>query len=259
MTAIPPRVPPTDQDEFFIGWLALPRTYRRLVRIAAVVSLLLAGLSAALLALPQRSPGDGVWNPTSQTLVGLAQAAPYPLLWLPADEAHPSGRAVLLVAEGKFGAARRIAQFAGRWVRVRGTLLVRDGRALFELASEPNAVEDLEQFAVKSPFVSQGAGQVRVRGEIIDPKCYLGAMKPGGGKTHKACAALCIRGGIPPMLLSIDPEGRPQYYLLTGPNDEPLHEQLAPFAGDLIAASGRERLVGDLRVLAIDLESLARQ
>ena len=41
------------------------------------------------------------------------------------------------------------------------------------------------------------ADNVTLKGEIIDPKCYLGAMKPGGGKTHKACAMRCIAGGIP--------------------------------------------------------------
>ena len=30
---------------------------------------------------------------------------------------------------------------------------------------------------------------------------FDGAMKPGDGKTHKGCAALCLRGGIPPALM----------------------------------------------------------
>ena len=38
-------------------------------------------------------------------------------------------------------------------------------------------------------------------GEIVDTKCYLGAMKPGRGKPHRDCASLCIRGGIPAALL----------------------------------------------------------
>ena len=41
-------------------------------------------------------------------------------------------------------------------------------------------------------------GEVDLVGEILDSKCWFGAMRPSQGKPHKACASLCIRGGIPP-------------------------------------------------------------
>lgn len=43
---------------------------------------------------------------------------------------------------------------------------------------------------------------VTLDGELVDSKCYLGTMKPGDGKTHKSCAILCLRGGIPPLFVS---------------------------------------------------------
>ena len=55
---------------------------------------------------------------------------------------------------------------------------------------------------VLPPTVPMIGVKERLRGEIIDPKCFAGAMKPGEGKPHKACAVLCLRGGIPPMFLT---------------------------------------------------------
>ena len=64
----------------------------------------------------------------------------------------------------------------------------------FELSDEVGEGSSTE--APDSP----GDAQTLV-GEIVDTKCYLGAMKPGRGKPHRDCASLCIRGGIPAALL----------------------------------------------------------
>jgi hypothetical protein len=45
-------------------------------------------------------------------------------------------------------------------------------------------------------------GTVTLRGEIVDGKCWMGVMNPGSGKVHQDCAALCLRGGIPPLFVS---------------------------------------------------------
>jgi hypothetical protein len=41
-------------------------------------------------------------------------------------------------------------------------------------------------------------GLVKLTGEIVDSKCFLRVIAPGSGKTHKECASLRLRGGIPP-------------------------------------------------------------
>ncbi len=75
------------------------------------------------------------------------------------------------------------------------------------------------------------AEHVTLKGEIIDPKCYLGAMKPGGGKTHKACAMLCISGGVPPMLVTRDANKQETFYLLTTDQGGVANELVLPFVG----------------------------
>jgi hypothetical protein len=64
-----------------------------------------------------------------------------------------------------------------------------------------------------------GLGLMELTGEIVDSKCFLGVMVPGAGKTHKDCASLCLRGGIPPALHVQDRDGRSALLLLTQRSD----------------------------------------
>jgi hypothetical protein len=57
-------------------------------------------------------------------------------------------------------------------------------------------------------------GLIKINGEIIDPKCYFGVMKPGKGKPQCDCAIRCILGGITPMLVVKNEQGDANYYLL---------------------------------------------
>ena len=44
-------------------------------------------------------------------------------------------------------------------------------------------------------------------GEICDGKCETGAMRPGNGIAHRACAILCLAGGVPPVFVTAAPGG----------------------------------------------------
>jgi hypothetical protein len=101
-------------------------------------------------------------------------------------------------------------------------------------------------------------GPATLRGEIIDPKCYLGAMKPGGGKTHRACATLCIRGGIPPMLVVRGSDASETFYLLTDPQGGPIVEPLVPYIGEPVRISGEVVQEEDLLIFRVDPASIGR-
>jgi hypothetical protein len=92
---------------------------------------------------------------------------------------------------------------------------------------------------------------VTLVGEVIDPKCHLGAMKPGGGRTHKGCAVLCLRGGVPPMFVSPGTDGRPVYHLLTDPDRQPPSPELFNRAGEPVTISAELERWGDFRVLKV--------
>lgn len=90
----------------------------------------------------------------------------------------------------------------------------------------------------------------------MDSKCYLGAMKPGDGKAHKACAILCVSGGIPPVLIYLDSTGKRRSSLLTDPTGGPVNDHVLPLIGEPIEIRGTPGTLGPLPLMAI--ESLCR-
>lgn len=246
-------------DEFYVGYLPLPRSLKRFLIV--VVPVLLAGLvgGASLIASGQSSAGGGHWEyGVERIFEGYVVGEPYPLM----VGVHPFDKqqsaTYIIVSEGKHGSQDRFRK-GGSGLMLRGTLLDREGRFLIELASKDSIaggiryVNDIEDRLWKGPF-----GTHTLRGEIIDPKCYLGAMKPGGGRTHRACATLCIRGGIPPMFVTRDAEFNETYYLLTNESGGAILEEIVPFIGEPVEVTGELHRIGDLNVLRLDVARLRR-
>jgi hypothetical protein len=105
--------------------------------------------------------------------------------------------------------------------------------------------------------VRQPLGAVTLRGEVIDSKCYLGAMKPGGGKTHKGCAALCLAGGVPPMFVTRGTDGLETYYLLAAADGGPANDAVRDLVGDPAELAGSLENVED--VLLVRLATIRRR
>lgn len=259
------------QDEFFVGWLQTPQGYVRFLKPVVLAMLLIGMVAAGTLAFFQRSPGSGQWDDTKVvTLRGVAFIKPYAMLRVPGEKQGDSPRTVLLVEDGKFGALPRVSQFVkgqaeGVPVEVNGTVLHREDRWMLALEEGNPGMRMLTNaeaamlpsLSWKTPKVL--AESVTLRGEIIDPKCYLGAMKPGGGKTHKACAMRCISGGIPPMLVTRDAEGRETFYLLVLPDGSIANEAVFPFVGDRVELQGRLEQQDDLLVLKVGQNEIRRR
>ena len=79
----------------------------------------------------------------------------------------------------------------------------------------------------------------RLAGELVDTKCYAGAMNPGEGKVHKDCGALCVLGGIPPLFVMRGAGRDPAWYIVADPQGGPLGKDSASFIGDSLELSGR--------------------
>lgn len=251
-------------DAFFIGWLPVPSSYVRFLRPIVAALLVLVAVTAVILALGQRSPGTAVWDDTTpRTFEGIAYASPYAILRVPGEKPGVAVRTILLVEEGKFGAVERVRPYDGQPVRVTGTLLHRDERWMLELGAGETGLQPItleEQLAQRLHRpVPQDLGVVTLRGEIIDSKCYLGAMKPGGGKTHKACAMLCLAGGVPPMFITRDAGDQEIYYLLTCPDGGPLGSEAFDYAGDPVELTARLERHGDLQVLKVATADIRRR
>lgn len=243
--------PPQSHDDFFVGYLTTPRRARRFL-VWLIPSAIAAALVTAAISTAQHAdPGAANWDTDHITVIeGIADIAPYAMIR--ARDSNATIRTTLLVAEGKHGAIDRIRPFAGKSVRVHGHLLQRDGQQLLELDSSPSAIETLQNTPASIPPSSpQMLGRETLRGEIIDPKCYFGAMKPGEGKVHKECATLCIAGGIPPMFRTTDNFGRPAYYVVVAEDGSTANQLVLPHVAEPIEITADVELRNDLFVMRV--------
>lgn len=191
-----------DRDAgLYVGYLPAPTAHARFASIAAAVLVSLFTTLAVLLATSQGDPGRGTWDASGGRIFeGTLRVDPYPVL-ITTDE-HGVAMEAVLVDQGKYGATPRATPFSGKHVRVRGGMIRWGGRAAIELSGVPDdVVEVAGSMRDNSAADTVSSAHTTLIGEIVDPKCYLGVMNPGHGKPHLSCAELCIRGGIPPVLL----------------------------------------------------------
>jgi hypothetical protein len=249
------------EDDFFIGWAETPAADRRFFLRAGIG--LVAG-SAALgagLASLQGPPGPGTWNPDDvRDWSGVVTSEPYALLRTHALDTA-GARTVLLSCLGKCGVAARIGQLAGKPVVVRGSLIQRGPHAMLAVDESSDWIRlDMNSTALLAPLVFPAAeklGAVELEGEVLDSKCWFGAMRPSEGKVHKACAALCIRGGIPPAFYSKGPQGQPMLMVLT--TEGRAHgADLLPLVADRVRLHGQLYRRGDLLMLDAPVSALRR-
>lgn len=236
---------------FYVGYLPVPGPLRTFLKVAAPMIVAGVTLVALAAARTQRDPGPARWNDgVAQQYRGFVARLPYPVLVVRSDPDDAPPSTFLLVEMGKHGAAREFPP-DGSGVIVSGWKLDRDGRQMIELEPDSGALRPdpaADPIEVDRP---SRIGTVTLRGEIVDSKCYLGAMKPGEGKTHKACATLCIKGGIPPVLISRNEQGVLDHVLLCSDSGDPLGPECWPFIADPVSITGELEVVLGVKRLRV--------
>ena len=185
-------------------------------RLARFVTRIVVGLACGVLAWAVtvaaghvRLEGGTFAFGHPQRFAGTVVERPYPALR--PDGVEPNRPWLLLVAPGKHGADALVSGMDGRHVTLTGTRILRGAHTMIEVEPASLVVGEGSESNLTSSAIraeSFGDGPVKVRGEVVDSKCFLGVMVPGSGKTHKDCASLCLRGGIPPALYVRDQSGR---------------------------------------------------
>lgn len=234
-------------DEFYIGYEAavpagVAARLRRTVPAAVAVVLMVA--VGALVAHTRLQPARFDFG-RPHTVAGWLTRQPHPSLQV-------DGRVIGLVGQGKHGAESALAGAMAGPIQVQGATIARGPYELLELV--PGSVQPVDGVkAPPSPAAAPDASdEVTLTGEIVDSKCFLGVMNPGEGTVHRDCARVCLRGGIPPMLLVRDEAGRDMLVLLVSRAGDIMGATLAPLAG--VPVDVRGRLSRDERglVLAAD-------
>jgi hypothetical protein len=255
------------EPDFYIGWQdQSPPSFKKTTRRFVLTLAVLVPILAVLLVLQQRGFSTAVFEYGKlTTLDGQLIRQPVPFLRILVKDSTtnaPRFERVLLIGLGKHGADSTLNQWekkhgslTGKTLKIRGTLIYHEGHAALELTEEADAL-----LAVSTPTTPKSApnlateslGEVTLQGEITDPKCFLGVMKPGNGRPHKSCAVRCISGGIPPLLWIRNGAGHEQGYLLVGPSGEHINQQIMKDIGRDVRIKGRLEQADNWLILYID-------
>ncbi|MEL6886993.1 MAG: hypothetical protein AAFP87_20985 [Pseudomonadota bacterium] len=242
---------------FFVGYLPAPGPLRSFLVTVAV--LLVAGLAGAgfLMGAAQDDPGPGAFrfDYGRQTVTGVVEMTPYPILHVTTgnDRIKP-GDSFLMTAGGKSGVDSRAMPLNGQLAQVSGVVLERGDLYMLQLRGRRNGLQAAEGDAPEITAEPQGRWQLT--GEICDGKCLAGAMRPGTGLAHKACANLCLLGDVPPIFVSTQPVLGEEFLLITGPGGTRLPRDAYDWVAQYITAAGNITKRGDMLVWEIEPETI---
>ncbi|MEL6215067.1 MAG: hypothetical protein AAFQ99_05245 [Pseudomonadota bacterium] len=247
----------TDKDKaFFVGWAELPPSDRRFFLQAGAVLSISALAGAAGVAAFQRPVGSGAWNLSeTREYRGILVSSPYPMLLT--RDVSGELQTALLVCETKCGVQARLKNLADGAVVVRGTPIVRGPHAMIAVSEEMDWIrgaDDASDIDIIRPK-PVSLGEYTLNGEVLDTKCWFGAMNPSEGKPHKSCASLCIRGGIPPAFYVRDIREQSALMILTH-RGRGFGPELLPFVADPVSIRGTLQQVGDLLMFDTSVEAI---
>jgi hypothetical protein len=250
----------SDKDDFFIGYGDTPGVDRRFLLGFTLFGLVGAGAVGAALAKVQGPAGGGDWDQgTEYSLTGYVTADPYPMLRT--EDLGGGMRTVLLACQTKCGAQAQLeaAALADDRVTVRGSLIQRDRHAMLAVLDSPDWIAPAPDLPARpGGFAEENLGPASLAGMILDSKCWFGAMRPNTGPVHKACATLCIRGGLPPYFYVEDRQGRSRAVMLTDASGGALIDPILPLVADPVRAEGELVRIGDLIQLRADASAITR-
>lgn len=243
------------KEEFYVGWMEkAPSSIAQFVKKYLLFLLLVVVTLSVLLAMNQKKFSKANFEFGKTTVVkGIYASSPVPHLLVPDQNDYV---VVPLVGYGKHGAEGVMRELEvekknslnGKQISLEGTLLYGDGKILMQVDKNDNPLVSVSNSSNKLHAIETDKGEVNLTGEIIDPKCYFGVMKPGEGKVHKDCAIRCILGGIPPVLKITNDKGDNSYVLLTGEN---INERVKDFVATPSRVSGHLKKYNDWEILEV--------
>jgi len=261
-----------NNSEFYIGWMPkAPQTFVKQVKRVLLFLFPAAIIIALLLASFQKRFSTASFEFGKLTTIkGIYINNPVPMLKVVAGKdiwGNESYLTMPLIGYGKHGAATALMElekennttFSNKELTIKGTLLYSDGKTLLQINKDDAPVVNIGTVADSSLLPKQNdLGIQTIKGEIIDPKCYFGVMKPGEGKVHRDCAIRCILGGIPPVLKVMNEKGAKNYYCIVGPNGEAMNEAVQDYVAEPVAIEARVVQQDDWIILYVQDKKINR-
>ena len=243
-----------NQDDFFVGWAdRVPRGQGGFLARVGIGFLAMMLLLSLGLARGMDDSGGGGAVEGEQTLRGIITGQPYALLHVPPDAAHPRGHVVMLSEVGKFPVVVPAA-LEGKGVVAKGWLMRRGDIDMLQMNAPPEPV-----VVAGAPAAVEKLGRWRITGEVCDGQCYAGAMRPGTGIAHRACANFCLMSGVPPVFVATAPVAGSEFLMMADEAGGPVGAAMYDHVGLRVRLDGEVERRGDVLVFKADFRSVVVQ
>lgn len=250
-------------DEFFVPYIegSLGSKTKSIIKKFALGSLIVIFAGGLIFSLSQQKFKNSTFELSDETkVIGTYYENPYPVLRV--EIAENVFKNILLLGFGKSSAnpylkkiREQATELNGKKLSIEGNLIYYNGKTLMQITSDEkiSLLGDTDSKTPEKTLVTK----TTLSGEIVDPKCYFGVMKPGKGKIHRSCAVLCISGGIPPVLASTDADyTEAQYFLVTDEDGNPVNAEILPFVGKPSKLTGTIEKMDDWYFIKIDTKNI---
>ncbi|MEL6559982.1 MAG: hypothetical protein AAFQ94_17465 [Bacteroidota bacterium] len=254
------------KDDFYIGWQdKAPKGFGRKGLFFFLGALLIAVLFTVIYVPSQQKFSNSIFEYGSLTELK-GQLVDYPVIGL-STTVDGEKITVPLVGFGKKGADAVMEHLvdqlespvAAYEVTLRGTLIKYNGKVWMELTEENESILSYSRNSASAGPEVVNLGQQKIVGEIVDPKCFFGVMKPGFGKIHRSCAVRCISGGIPPVLAVRQGNRYVDYYFLTNQNGNHPGRDILKFVGKSVTINGEVEQVNDWKNIRLGSDNIQNQ
>jgi hypothetical protein len=243
------------QDPFFVGWGKIPKGLKSFLLVVTCSFLFSFGVVAYAVSSTQTDTGGGAFMGPA-TAVGILRADPYPVLHVIESEKYDRGDVILLSGGGKRGVFDRAEGLDGEIVHVGGIQLERGNLNGLQLRGGMRGLRPVETPDATFEIEVEPLGRWKLTGEICDGKCLGGAMRPGTGLAHKACANLCLLGDVPPVFVSSGLVAGHEFLLMADADGLSVTDQILDFTAIYVEIEGDVERRGDLLVFKISPETI---
>lgn len=249
-------------EEFYISYIegSLGNQTKKVLKKFVLLAILVLVVGAFIFSFSQKPFNNSTFELVTATkVIGIFHENPYPMLRV--QVAEKSFKNILLLGFGKQNAnpflekiREETPNLNGKKVSIEGNLIYYNGKTLLQITDEEKVVliDDSQTILPLKEVISS----MTFQGEIIDPKCYFGVMKPGEGKIHRSCAVRCISGGIPPVFATTDGNNVARYFLLTDLEGNPINNQVLSHIGKPSDITGIVEKMEDWYVLKINPKNI---
>lgn len=243
------------QEPFFVGWGKVPKDLK-LFLLACAVSLVAGfGAVAYFVSSTQTDTGSGAFAGQTNA-IGILQVDPYPVLHVIESPHFKRGDAILLSGNGKKGAIDQAEGLDGQIVQADGFRLDRGDLFGMQLKGGERGLRPADDQDQSHELEIEQLGRWKLTGEICDGKCLGGAMRPGTGLAHRACANLCLLGDVAPVFVSSGPVDGSEFLLLSNADGGMVTQEIIDYTAIFVEVEGDVERRGGMLVFKISPETI---